>query len=159
MSRGLWSQAVVSKLDDVLPFLKFQFDRKKLGWCFMKYLLAINWIIDHHAPYIAQCNNCRAFDPLQSVLKRLSFLFAVIDGFRMSSQSPNAKASGAGVGGGSTPGHLSGHHQQPSPATMPAPALQQQQQVWPLAHFIYVSFLQKNHWFAWRANQWPLVGQ
>ena len=102
----------------------------------MKCLLAINWIIDHHAPYIAQCSsNCRAFDPLHSVLKRLSFLFAVIDGSTMSSQSPNAKASGAGVGGGSTPGHLSGHHQQPSPATMPAPALQQQQQVWPLTHF------------------------
>ena len=111
----------------------------------MKCLLAINWIIDHHAPYIAQCSsNCRAFDPLHSVLKRLSFLFAVIDGSTMSSQSPNAKASGAGVGGGSTPGHLSGHHQQPSPATMPAPALQQQQQVWPLTHFIYVSFFKKS---------------
>ena len=32
-------------------------------------------------------------------------------------------------------------------------------QVWPLTQFFSVSFFVKNHWFAWRTNQWPLIGE
>ena len=31
-------------------------------------------------------------------------------------------------------------------------------QVWPLTQFFLFLFV-KNHWFAWRANQWPLIGE
>ena len=29
--------------------------------------------------------------------------------------------------------------------------------VWPLTKFFSAPFFVKNHWFAWRSNQWPLV--
>ena len=30
-------------------------------------------------------------------------------------------------------------------------------QVWPLTQFFLFPFCKRNHWFAWRANQWPLI--
>ena len=32
-------------------------------------------------------------------------------------------------------------------------------QVWPLTQFFPFPFCKENHWFARRANQWPLVGE
>ena len=32
-------------------------------------------------------------------------------------------------------------------------------QVWPITQFFLFPFSKKNHWFAWRANQWPLKGE
>ena len=32
-------------------------------------------------------------------------------------------------------------------------------QVWPLTQFFFCFLFVKNHWFAWRANHWPLIGE